>query len=709
MVVENYKDTMSRIIQLYYPFISKEELSPILDYSINKRYRENKNVEVVNTYKNTNSRLSLLAVAEYIASKEPIVTSYGTMFKKKGTVPNPLNIVVEQFLNARSIHKKQMFKYPKGSEEFEHYNLLQQLDKIDTNGLYGCIGMYTSAIYNINVATSITSQGRTSVSTMMLFFESFLSNNVKFGSLDELLQFVDNVIREKPNRIFDDRDILDTWVTPQDCFAKLVLTSGFRWVPDNDELEIIWRVVNNLGQEDLNRVYYKNNLYLFCENRKVSRFIKQMIRDLKHPYYDPGKCPEEIQLMLDHFTNILKEYVYYPWMYIDRIEKAENMIKNICVISDTDSTIISLDAWYHFVLNMVKDEDLHIKKYVPESVFEILEKDEFGDYTNRSQISPFVKIDPDYDYDFENDELIQMKHVINPFKVYPEDNLRFSIINIICYVLDKLVNDYMMQQTKRNFSYDPEYPCRMYAKNEFLFKRLLLTESKKNYASIQELQEGNMIPKGKQLDIKGIESMAKSNTSESTKAALKKILLEDIMNTPTVDQFKIIKDIAILEKKIVDSVLSGSREFYKPAKIKSAASYNTPFRIQGVKAAYAWNKIKPSNLPGINLDERNAIDIAKTTINLNTVESIRDKYPEVYENIKKVFEEDANLPKDNKIFKGSIDAVAIPLDLKVPDWLLEFIDYKTIINNNISGFTYESVGIQRLHKNTVNYTNIIQL
>jgi hypothetical protein len=218
-----------------------------------------------------------------------------------------------------------------------------------------------------------------------------------------------------------------------------------------------------------------------------------------------------------------------------------------------------------------------------------------------------------------------------------------------------------------------------------------------------------MIPKGKQLDIKGIESMAKSNTSESTKAALKKILLEDIMNTPTVDQFKIIKDIAILEKKIVDSVLSGSREFYKPATIKSQSNYDNPFRIQGVKASYAWNRIKPSNLPGINLDERNAVDIAKTNITPTTVESIRDKYPEVYENILKVFDEDSKLDKDHKIFRGSIDAVAIPLDLKVPEWLLEFVDYKTIINNSISGFTFESVGIQRLHKNSVNYTNILQL
>ena len=700
---------MTRIIQLYDPFISKEELSPIIDYSINKRYRENKNVEVVNTYKNTTSRLSLLAVAEYIASKEPIVTSYGTMFKKKGTVPNPLSVVVEQFLNARGIHKGQMLKYPKGSELFEHFNLLQQLDKIDTNGLYGCIGMYTSAIYNINVATSITSQGRSSVSTMMLFFESFLSNNVKFGSLDELLQFVDNVINERKDRKFNDYQILDTYVTAADCFAKLVMTSGFRWVPNNDELEIIWRVVNNLGQEDLNRVYYKNNLYNFCENSKIRELIISMIKDLKTPYYEPAKCPKEIKESLEYFKALLKEYVYYPWMYADRIEKAENMIKNICVISDTDSTIISLDAWYHFVLDMVKYEDLNIKRYVPDSVFEILERDEFGDFTNKSQLSPFIKVDPEYDYDFENDELIELKHVINPFKIYPEDNLRFTILNIICYVLDKLVNDYMEQQTKRNFSYDKNYPCRMYAKNEFLFKRLLLTESKKNYASIQELQEGNIIPKNKQLDIKGIQSMAKSSTAESTKEALKKILLEDIMNTPTIDQFKIIKDIAILEKKIADSILSGSREFYKPATIKSQSNYDIPFRIQGIKASYAWNKIKPANMPAINLDERNAIDIAKTNITLTSVESIKDKYPEVYENILKVFEEDDRLDKDHKIFKGSIDAVAIPLDLKVPDWLLEFIDYKTIINNNISGFTFESVGIQRLHKNSVNYTNIIQL
>ena len=53
-----------------------------------------------------------------------------------------------------------------------------------------CLGQYTALIYNPNVATSITSQGRASVSSMTLHFEMFLADNVKFGSLNELVEYV---------------------------------------------------------------------------------------------------------------------------------------------------------------------------------------------------------------------------------------------------------------------------------------------------------------------------------------------------------------------------------------------------------------------------------------------------------------------------------------------------------------------------------------
>ena len=75
--------------------------------------------------------------------------------------------------------------------------------------------------------------------------------------------------------------------------------------------------------------------------------------------------------------------------------------------------------------------------------------------------------------------------------------------------------------------------------------RVLMTQVKKNYASLIAVQEGNLVPEDQQLAITGIECLTKSTKSESTKSALKKILLEDIMRADQIDQLKIIKDFAI--------------------------------------------------------------------------------------------------------------------------------------------------------------------
>lgn len=125
ITLSKYKETLMDVVQLY-TNVSREELSPVVDYSIRKRYREYP-CEIENNYTKSIVNTNLLKLADYINSRQPIVTSFGTMFSKHETVPNPLAVVVQQFLDARSAHKKQMFKYPKGSEQFEHFNLLQSL------------------------------------------------------------------------------------------------------------------------------------------------------------------------------------------------------------------------------------------------------------------------------------------------------------------------------------------------------------------------------------------------------------------------------------------------------------------------------------------------------------------------------------------------------------------------------------------------------
>lgn len=563
--------------------------------------------------------------------------------------------------------------------------------------------MYTALVYNINVATSITSQGRSLVSSMTMFFEMFLANNVKFGSINEVLTFINNVKREKNERKYDDRVVLDNpYVTPVDCFVKVVMSCGYRWIPDENELEIIWQTINNLNPEDITRVYYKNNLYEFMSNSSLKRAILYIMNNLEEPIMNPGNPPKNIIPALDEFTSLLEEYVYYHYMIIDRIDRCDNMIKSVTLISDTDSTIVSLDAWYRFNLDYIKDMDFPIKKIAEDPIYQI-ERDEFGDFVDKKHFTPIYDIEEKYDYDFFSDELVELKHTVDPLIVLPQDNIRHTILNILAYALDRLVNDYMERYCKNNHSFQSAdvRKCKILAKNEFLFRRLLMTAVKKSYASLQEIQEGNIVPENKQLDIKGIASMAKSSMADSTRDALKKILYEDILKTPVIDQFRIIKHIAILEKKIINSLYDGSREFYKPVTIKAAASYADPMRIQGIKASTVWNALRDKSLPAINLDERNAIDIAKVKINPKTIEKIRDKYPETYESACKLLDDGA--------FKGSIDSIAIPLDVKVPEWLLDLIDYGTIVNENVGGFVYDSVGIKRFGRNKVNYTNILQL
>ena len=133
-LIDNYKSVARDLIKLQFPLLGMEEIDTAIDWSISKRLTDHP-IQVDNNYKNQTVDMTLLQVAKYILDRQPIITSYGVMFKRHGEVPNPLYNLIDGFIKNRKLLKKEMFKYPKGSELFEKFNLLQLLAKIDANGL----------------------------------------------------------------------------------------------------------------------------------------------------------------------------------------------------------------------------------------------------------------------------------------------------------------------------------------------------------------------------------------------------------------------------------------------------------------------------------------------------------------------------------------------------------------------------------------------
>ena len=54
-----------------------------------------------------------------------------------------------------------------------------------------------------------------------------------------------------------------------------------------------------------------------------------------------------------------------------------------------------------------------------------------------------------------------------------------------------------------------------------------------------------------------------------------------------------------------------------------------------------------------------------------------------------------SLMNTDKAFATGIDAIAIPINEPVPEWILPFVAYEEIISDNVGNFPLESIGLVR--------------
>ena len=683
-----YKKEMVDALKLSFPGLTEMDIREAIDYSILKRGSDSR-AYLDNNYKKVKENKTLFEITDYIIQREPIITVSGVMFRKHGFCPNPFVMLIQEFLKQRGIYKNTMFKYPKGSEEFEKYNILQLSEKVSGNAMYGASGNHTSIFYNLYVAQSITMQGRSCIASAIMLFEATMANNVKFLSLNDVVTFINNVRREPvinyPDEVIIDRD---KYVNVEECFFKIIYSCGFYWVPTEKEMTLIWDILNQCNQHELNKLFYKNNLFWFVDNSVVMNKIISILSTLDTPFIDPNKPPECIKDSMDELYDMIYEWVYYDKQYMDRIDRTENMYRCVSMLTDTDSCFISFDGWYRYILDKTFNIPMPIKE------IEIDEKT--GEVEQAFDVA--------YDYDFYTDEIIESQNIIRPDVISPQVGFRCSIINILASIMGKLAIDYMGKYSDNSNSTTCHDGSRRKSffilKNEFQLKRALITDGKKNYCAYQERQESNIIPREKALAITGM-PLKKVGVPESTKVRLQKILLEQILDNPgDISQVEIVKQLAILEKQIIEAIRNGSKEYFKPERIKAMDAYDNPMRESGVKASIVFNYLKDDDMEPIDLNTRNSVLIIKIDINSKNVDTLIEKYPTIYTKI-------VELMKKKEFAKG-ITGIAILHDMQVPEWIKDYIDYTTIVNDNLRSFPCEAIGIDRMENKYINYTNILR-
>ena len=683
-----YRNQARKIIKKKHPEIPDDVLKKIIDEEIEKELM-NPPAKLENTYTHEERDSSLLSVLDWTMDTKPIVAANGTFFKQHKDAINPNALMLDEFLTLRKKIKKEMFAIEdETSRLYKMKDLDQGNEKKLANSYYGGSGMKASAFYNKFTAPSTTKSAQSVISTCMTTFEAFLADSFSFVDINECYYWISVVLEEDV--------VVDDWVERKDIEAVYKRLSKVVIGATDDDKNGLYEYLKTLTDDELTRLYWKNNFIAFTDTHQYMKDLHHMIlesiRDFelmkndndfdvvpneyldqikssKKPmktwnsivdyekFYDPNKPPKSIEKILKVLSDTYMKYIYVRYMYTDRIYKLKNFDRWVVTVIDTDSNILSLDTWMDYYLNHVKE----------------------GNY-GRSDW----------------------------------DNI-FIAVNTSAYVITNVITtELLFYGLMSNVA--EEYRPRYSMKNEFFFSNLILAKVKKRYLSKVLLREGNRLTKPK-YDVKGYD-FKKASTSDSASKFFMHVVQDMLLEPENVNIKEVMIELQRFRKEVHDSLEAGERIYLPTGNAKEIEAYDAPESEQSVRGAFAWNVLYPDK--SVELPVK--LSILKTNIyNLSDVDELRKKNPEMYERIATgIFGDKTGFfvkrGKDGKIKTEGLSVIGIPLNEKIPDWVIPHIDYSTVVNSVLAPFksvtetfNIPSIDEGRTGRKTTGFTNIIRL
>jgi hypothetical protein len=151
---------------------------------------------------------------------------------------------------------------------------------------------------------------------------------------------------------------------------------------------------------------------------------------------------------------------------------------------------------------------------------------------------------------------------------------------------------HILARMSANFGIEEKRIHQIAMKNEFFFDIFTPTQVAKHYYALQSTQEGDVFGEY-ELEIKGVHL----KSSKAPKIIMKqaKDLMSRLMNTVVegklVSLDDTLKEVADLERKVIESVRSGKREYYLMAQIKNSASYTRGIDTPDYQQYLMWQQV----------------------------------------------------------------------------------------------------------------------
>lgn len=307
-----------------------------------------------NDIKHTSLDTSIANVIEWIDETNPIITGNGAFFKQHKEYLAPTVVMLESLQKYRKSLKKDMFQYPKGSIKYIILNTAQGCVKVIMNADYGGSGSQYAPFYSVYIPPATTGTAKNITTTLICCLE-FLSANddrwCKIYNINGLFDLINIVLSDTK-----ERQLISDIFTVEEV-AKYLIGRVFNYTIK--DYEILVAYLKTLKSDQLTKlrlafdVKFVIERYLSSEMTIISSYLKEHQLDIekeitKESLHDAGfgvEAPEQIKELIEQVKTKVIDNCCYNFMLNDAEMRANEMMRCIVCVTDTDSLMVHFPAY----------------------------------------------------------------------------------------------------------------------------------------------------------------------------------------------------------------------------------------------------------------------------------------------------------------------------------------------------------------------------